>query len=187
MGASWMAWMLPGSVKSAVRAPGVGLTTETTSALLRLAFTASASSVCRWMRGTMPMTSSTARPNRPRRARRRARRLRRGEPRGANPGAASPSSMSLLGTGPGGRDAGLRQLRMQLAGREGRPAPQQTVDDRDDEEGGHGGEREAADHRAPEGGVLLGALAQPEGHRQHADDHREGGHQHRAEPDVARG
>jgi hypothetical protein len=32
-----MAWMLPGSVKSAVRAPGVGLTTVTTSALLLVA------------------------------------------------------------------------------------------------------------------------------------------------------
>ena len=69
--------MLPGSMKSAVRAPGVGLTTVTTSALLRVAFTASASSVCRWMRGTMPMTSRTARPNRPRRVMRRAGRPRR--------------------------------------------------------------------------------------------------------------
>ena len=43
-------------------------------------------------------------------------------------------------------------------------------------------EREAADDRAAERRVLLAAFAEPERHRHHADDHRQRGHQHRAEP-----
>src|SRR6186997_2821719 len=44
---------------------------------------------------------------------------------------------------------------------------------------------QAADHGAPERGVLFAALAKPQRHRQHADDHGERGHQHRAEADES--
>src|SRR5947207_9327952 len=52
-----------------------------------------------------------------------------------------------------------------------RPPAEHAVDDRDEEERGEGGHGEPADHRAPQRSVLLAALAEPEGHRQHADDH----------------
>src|SRR3954468_24710032 len=42
---------------------------------------------------------------------------------------------------------------------------------------------QAADHGAAKGRILLAALAQPQRHRRHADDHGERGHQHRTEPD----
>src|SRR5205814_10350878 len=48
-------------------------------------------------------------------------------------------------------------------------------------EGGEGRERQPADDDAAEGGVLLPALAEPEGHGEHAEDHRQRGHDDRAE------
>ena len=39
--------------------------------------------------------------------------------------------------------------------------------------------QQAADHGAPERGILLAAFAERKRHRQHADDHGERGHQHR--------
>ena len=39
---------------------------------------------------------------------------------------------------------------------------------------------QSADHGTAERGVLLTSLAKREGHRHHADDHRQGRHQHRA-------
>src|SRR3954470_8151650 len=50
-------------------------------------------------------------------------------------------------------------------------------------QGRDGGEDQPADHGPPERGVLLAALAEPQRHRRHADDHRQRRHQHRAEPD----
>src|SRR6266850_2083242 len=46
-----------------------------------------------------------------------------------------------------------------------------------------GREDQPADHGAAERRVLLTALAEPQRHRRHADNHRQRGHQHRAEPD----
>src|SRR6266571_1086768 len=43
------------------------------------------------------------------------------------------------------------------------------------------GKNQATDDRAAKRRILLAALAEPHGHRQHADDHGEGGHQHRAD------
>src|SRR5216683_553484 len=60
-------------------------------------------------------------------------------------------------------------------------AAEHAVDDRNEPEGGEGGDGEAADHRAAQRGVLLAALAEPERHRQHADDHGERGHHHGAQ------
>ena len=40
------------------------------------------------------------------------------------------------------------------------------------------GDDQSADDGAPERRVLLAAFAEREGHRQHAKDHRGGGHQH---------
>src|SRR6185369_2339218 len=45
---------------------------------------------------------------------------------------------------------------------------------------------QTADHGAAERRVLLAALAEPERHRQHADDHGERRHQYRTEADEAR-
>src|SRR5260221_7053571 len=44
-----------------------------------------------------------------------------------------------------------------------------------------GSKNQAANDGTPERRVLLAALAQPERHRRHSDDHGKGGHQHRAE------
>src|SRR5437762_12218945 len=63
-----------------------------------------------------------------------------------------------------------------------RSATQNAVDDRDEEQRGKRGHRQAADHRAAERRVLLAALAEPERHRQHADDHRQRRHEHGAQP-----
>ncbi len=71
--------MLPGSMRSATLGASVGFTTVTTRALVRAAFTASASSERRWMRGTMPTASSTASTSRARRPRRSARPRGRGD------------------------------------------------------------------------------------------------------------
>src|SRR5947207_6440017 len=68
-----------------------------------------------------------------------------------------------------------------------RARPEQAVDDGNDEERGERRHREPADDRAAQRRVLLAALAEPEGHGEHADDHRERGHQHRTEPRVPRG
>src|SRR5213076_1193039 len=43
----------------------------------------------------------------------------------------------------------------------------------------------APDHGAAERRVLLAALAQPQRHGHHPDDHRQGRHQHRASPPVS--
>ena len=53
------------------------------------------------------------------------------------------------------------------------------------EERCHCGQQQSADHRASQRSVLLTAVAQAERHRHHADDHGQGGHQHRAEADKA--
>src|ERR1700678_4103800 len=45
------------------------------------------------------------------------------------------------------------------------------------EERSHRGAKQAADNRAAERGVLLASITQTESHRDHADDHREGGHE----------
>src|ERR1700722_8312837 len=50
-------------------------------------------------------------------------------------------------------------------------------------QGSYRSEYQPSDHRAPQGGVLLAALAQPQRHRRRTDDHRQRGHQHRAEAD----
>src|SRR5258707_14522549 len=50
---------------------------------------------------------------------------------------------------------------------------------------GHRCEDQSADHGASERRVLFAALAKPERHRRHADDHRERGHQNRTEAHEA--
>src|SRR5262249_23134943 len=55
---------------------------------------------------------------------------------------------------------------------------------RNEQQRRYGREHQPADHRAAERRVLLAAFAEPERHRQHADDHRERGHDHRPEPRV---
>src|SRR5882762_2832784 len=54
---------------------------------------------------------------------------------------------------------GGRRGRMRLAALE--PSVDRRKDDRHEQQGGHGSEQEAADHGAPEGSVLLAAVAQP--------------------------
>src|ERR1700728_3064907 len=47
------------------------------------------------------------------------------------------------------------------------------------EERGHRGAKQAAHNRTAERGVLLASITQTESHRDHADDHGEGGHENR--------
>src|SRR5262245_19744612 len=44
----------------------------------------------------------------------------------------------------------------------------------------HRGAQQTTDDSTPERGVLFAAVAQSESHRNHADDHSEGGHEHRS-------
>ena len=60
------------------------------------------------------------------------------------------------------------------------------IDDGHKQERCHGCHEETADDGAPQGGVLLAALAQAERHGEHADDHGEGRHEHGAKAGVAR-
>src|ERR1700709_2184865 len=50
-----------------------------------------------------------------------------------------------------------------------------------EEESGEGGKDQAADYGPAQRSVLLAAIAQPQRHRHHADDHRQCGHQHGTE------
>src|SRR5258706_15273193 len=47
--------------------------------------------------------------------------------------------------------------------------------------GGGGAKDKPADNGAAEGGILFAAIAEAEGHGDHADDHGESGHEDRAE------
>ncbi len=47
-------------------------------------------------------------------------------------------------------------------------------------------DQETANHCASQRSILLAAFAKCKGHRQHADDHGERGHQHRAKAREAR-
>src|SRR5882672_2418841 len=58
-------------------------------------------------------------------------------------------------------------------------------DNGNEDQSGHGRERQPADDRAPERRVLLAAFAQAQGHRRHADDHGERGHQYRSKAHEA--
>src|SRR5438309_724060 len=60
-------------------------------------------------------------------------------------------------------------------------AAEHAVDHGHEDERGEGREHEAADDDATEGRVLLAAFAETERHRQHAENHRERRHDHRAE------
>ena len=60
-------------------------------------------------------------------------------------------------------------------------AVNQTENHWDKKQGGEGREAQPADNRAAERRVLLAAFTEADGHRQHADDHGQSGHQHRAE------
>src|SRR5882672_6611832 len=59
-------------------------------------------------------------------------------------------------------------------------------DRRHEEKGRYGCKQETADDGASERRILLATLAEPERHRQHADDHGERGHQHGAKAREAR-
>src|SRR6266581_2929102 len=54
--------------------------------------------------------------------------------------------------------------------------------DWNEEEGRDCGEEQTANYRAAERCVLFAAFAEPEGHRHHADYHRQSGHHHRPQP-----
>src|SRR6185369_11272448 len=55
----------------------------------------------------------------------------------------------------------------------------------DKHQGGDRGKNQAADHGAPERGILFPALTETQRHRRHADDHGKRRHQHRTEADEA--
>ena len=61
------------------------------------------------------------------------------------------------------------------------------VNDGHEEERGEGGQGQAADDGPAQRGVLLAAFAQAQGHGQHADDHRQGGHDDGAQARQAGG
>src|ERR1700719_2341962 len=62
----------------------------------------------------------------------------------------------------------------------------ETEDNGNEDQRGHGCERQSADDRATERCVLLAALPQAQRHRRHADDHGERGHQDRTKAYEAR-
>src|ERR1700676_2224454 len=62
--------------------------------------------------------------------------------------------------------------RMRLAALE--PSVYRRKYDGHEQQGGHGSEQQPADHGAPQGSVLLAAIAELECHRQHSDHHGEG-------------
>ena len=53
---------------------------------------------------------------------------------------------------------------------------------RHEKQRGDGRKNQAADDGASQRRILLAAIAQPERHRDHADDHGQGRHEHRAQP-----
>ena len=64
---------------------------------------------------------------------------------------------------------------------------EKPVNDRNEKEGKEGGDQQAPDYRTSKGCVLFAAVAQPQRHRQHAEDHGQGSHQDRPESCKARG
>ena len=68
----------------------------------------------------------------------------------------------------------------------GRFMRQQPVHHRHEYQRGEGGKQQAADHGARQRRILFAALADAEGHWNHADDHRPRRHQHGAQAGIAR-
>src|SRR5208282_24557 len=64
---------------------------------------------------------------------------------------------------------------------------QQPVDDRDEKEGEKCRYQQPADYRPSKRRILLTAIAETQGHREHAKDHGQRGHYHRAQPRKACG
>src|ERR1700746_1707126 len=59
------------------------------------------------------------------------------------------------------------------------PPVQHAEESRHEEQGGNCCENQTSNHRPPKRRILLAAVTHSEGHRNHPDDHGEGGHQHR--------
>lgn len=66
------------------------------------------------------------------------------------------------------------------------PSTQDRKNHGNEDQRRHGRNQQSADHRAAQRRVLLAALTEAEAHGHHADDHRQGGHQHRAQTCAAR-
>src|SRR5215813_8968743 len=66
------------------------------------------------------------------------------------------------------------------------PTVDHAEDRGDESECGDGGTQQAANHGAPERRILLAAIPQPQRHGDHADDHGQGGHEHRPKAREAR-
>src|SRR5213592_4527779 len=166
MPVSRIASMLPGSGRSVTAGARRGFAVETTGSPVRTASAAVSNRWCSTRRGTTPTTKRTAKTA-PAASRMRRRRCvsRAGMTAGAG---------ALIGIL---RSRSCAELRRYFGDR--LLAAQHAVDHRYEHEGGEGRERQPADDDAAEGRVLLPALAEAEGHRQHAEDHRQRGHDDR--------
>src|SRR5439155_5998976 len=168
MPVSRIASMLPGSGISSTSGARRGFVVETIGSRVR---TASASVRRRWRstrRGTTPTRKRTAKTA-PAASKMRRRRW-------VSRAGMTAGSLALIGILRSRSGAELRRYFGDHL-----LAAQHAVDHRYEHEGGQGRERQPADDDAAERGVLLAALAEAEGHRQHAEDHRERGHDDRAE------
>src|SRR5881409_721254 len=162
--------MLPGSGTASTSGARRGLTVDTIGARF---CTASALVRSRWRstrRGTTPTRKRTAKTAAA--ATRMRRMWRTGTTLGAITTAGWGRLIDILRS--------CAELRWYLG--HGLLPAKHAVDHRHEEERGEGREREPADDDAAERGVLLAALAEAEGHRQHAEDHRERRHDDRAKP-----
>src|SRR5713101_8779863 len=164
--------MVPGSVNSATGLPRTGRITLTTGTPSFTARAATSRSWCRRTRGKVPAPTSPMTPINMTTAGQVTRMRRPLKPTARGFAVRSAGSLNILTP-----SCFLLERRL---------PPEQAVDDGHDEERGDGGDGQATDHRPAEGRVLLPSLAESKGHGKHADDHRERGHEHGAEPRVAR-
>src|SRR2546425_8526323 len=154
MPVSRIASMLPGSGISSTSGARRGFVVETIGSRVR---TASASVRRRWRstrRGTTPTRKRTAKTAPAASKMRRRRCVSR-----AGMTAGSGALIGIL------RSRSCAELRRYFGDR--LLAAQHAVDHGHEDERGEGRERESADDDAAEGGVLLAALAEAEGHREH--------------------
>src|SRR5579859_5808420 len=154
--------MVPGSVNAAPPASGVGLT--------RLTLGTAWASVqllrdwLAWRRAAMPAPATSPASTRAPRPIWRKRRLFGGV----------TGSEDIEGSSGSGMGGTIRRRRTVFG-------VKQAEQDRDQEQGGAGGDHQAADHGAAQRRVLT----RFDRHRQHTDDHRQRRHQYRTKPGAA--
>src|SRR5438094_2423418 len=162
--------MLPGRTKSLAGDARAGKATVTTRALDSTSCTVARNWRSRQKRGAKPITPSTTRMINVLTTIRTLWRFRVASLAGSSRPSVIPLVFSLNIKKRRSRRIRTRVLSIHS---EWSLLAQQAIDDRHDEQRGERGECQAADDRARQGCVLLTALAKPQSHRQHADNHRQ--------------